>query len=89
MANARWSTLPVAKGSYQVTKHDSTNDPAGPFDAGLEVLAAGTLSFVGVDGSVHSRTVDSSWLPYTLPVAVKRVNSTGTSIANADIAGLK
>lgn len=76
-------------GSATVVPSDTVNfTDAGGDKAvarGLEVLAAGDVSFVGYDGAADTRTVPEEWVPYLLPVACVRVNSTGTDIAAGNI----
>ena len=58
-----------------VTESDSVDDTSGPF-AGLWCTSAGTLSFVTPAGSVVTLNVATNGL---IPIACKRVNSTGTA----------
>lgn len=59
-----------------VTKSDSTDDPAGPF-AGILVLATGTIKVTTIRGTDVAIT-GSPAAGIVIPLAVKRVWSTGT-----------
>ena len=59
-----------------VAKSDTVADAAGPF-AGLLCTAAGTVSFVTPSGSTVALTAVAA--NSIIPIACKRVNSTGTA----------
>lgn len=61
-----------------ITASDGTDDPAGPFAALQATTAAGTASVIFTGGSSSAVTV---YLPLgvIVPVAVRRVRSTGTT----------
>jgi hypothetical protein len=66
------------EGAFAVTTSDTTDDPHGPF-AALYVGAAGAVSVVMVNG--QSVTLPGVPAGTTLRIAVKRVNTTGTTVA--------
>jgi hypothetical protein len=72
--------------SYDVTQHNTTADPNGPF-IGLRFDAAGAVSLESDGGGdVHALTVLAGeyW-----PGTVLRVNATGTALTNAQMVGFK
>jgi len=72
--------------SYDVTQHNTTADPNGPF-IGIRFDAAGAVSLEsGGGGDVHALTVLAGeyW-----PGTVLRVNATGTALTNAQMVGFK
>lgn len=71
--------------SYNVTQHDTTADPDGIF-IGIRFDTAGTVSLVSGNGDVHALNVLAGeyW-----PGTVLRINSTGTSLINAQMVGFK
>ena len=71
--------------SYNVTQHNSTADPDGPF-IGIRFDAAGTVSLVSGNGDVHALNVLAGeyW-----PGTVLRINATGTALTNAQMVGFK
>ena len=71
--------------SYNTTQDDATADPDGPF-IGMRFDAAGTVILVSGNGEVHTLTVLAGeyW-----PGTVLRVNSTSTTLTNAQMVGFK
>lgn len=71
--------------SFNVTQHDSTADPDGPF-IGIRFDAANTVSLVAGNGDVHALNVLAGeyW-----PGTVLRINDTGTALTNAQMVGFK
>lgn len=73
-------------GSLQPTLSNTVDEPQ-PFRS-LEVLAAGTVAFVCANGMEDTRDVQEGWVPYLIPVAMKRVKVTGTDIDASDLRGI-
>jgi hypothetical protein len=80
----------TAIGSYSVTAGmiSDTVDLQTPGIA-LEIFAAGDICFHGLDGVEDTRTLTAAMIPYQLPVGVRRIKTTGTTIAAANIKVLK
>lgn len=81
----------TALGSYNVTKHDTTNDPKGPFRE-LLVFGLGDVVFAFLDANGTEQTdtwtfTEDMSYPQSINVYIHRVNSTGTDVS-ADIKGL-
>lgn len=68
-----------------VTKSDSTADPNGPFRA-LWADAAGTISLVPA-GQTTAVTITVAAGP--VPFTAIRINSTGTSLSNSQLHGIR
>jgi len=69
---------------HLVTQHDSTNDPNGPF-CGLRFDVAGTVHLIS-GGVEHVLTVIAGEY---FPGVVTRVNSTDTTLTDAQMIGFK
>lgn len=69
---------------HAVTQHDSTDDPNGPF-CGLRFDAAGTVHLIS-GGVEHILTVVAAEY---FPGVVTRVNSTDTTLTDAQMIGFK
>ena len=76
---------------YEIpTLSDDPADNLTDIYVSLDVWAAGVVSFVGVDGVTYTTpSISGSMLPYRIDVAIKRVWSTGTTVAASDLRGLK
>ena len=70
--------------TYQPTQHD-TNELAHVAAKGVMVFAAGAVKFTTVDGVVDTWTIPSGALPFHIPVAIKIIWDTGTTVADADL----
>lgn len=64
------------------TQSDTVDEPGG-VSRGLLIDATGAISFITEKGT--SVTIDSLAVGVIHPIRVKRVNDTGTALANADI----
>lgn len=76
-----------AVGSEQPTLSDSAD--LTDIYVSLVVFAAGDVKFTGVNNVADTWTIPESSLPFIIPVAMKRVWSTGTTVAASDLRGLK
>lgn len=71
--------------AVDVTQHDSTADPNGPFRA-LWADAAGTISLVPAGQTTAvAITVAAGPVPFT----AVRINDTGTSLTNSQLHGIR
>lgn len=56
---------------------------------GVDIFAAGDISITDVEDNTITVTIPAAALPFRWAVQIRRVNSTGTTIANTDIIGLR
>jgi hypothetical protein len=75
------------RGSEQPTLHD-TND----FEhvaRSIVVFAAGTVKFTSIDDMTDTWTIPAAAVPYTIPVAAKRIWTNGTTVTAANLRVLR
>lgn len=83
-----------ARGSFVVVPTDTveayfTEGGETAVSRGLAVFSAGTVRFIGADGTTDTWTLGAGFtFPVTIPVAVKQVLATGTTVAAGGIRGL-
>ncbi len=74
-------------GSFTVVPSDSVSfsEPCRSF----AVLAAGAVSFVGLDGVTDVYTFAGTTFPIFVPVGATRINATGTTVGAGNVKGIK
>lgn len=84
-----------ARGSFTVTPTDVaaayfTEEGETAVARSLLVFASGTVHFLGADGVEDTWTLGASVsYPFLIPVAIKQVFATGTTVGAGSIKGLK
>lgn len=75
----------ASPGNQLVAQSDTVSDPSGPF-IGMRFDASGTVSILGTDGvtSEINALAGEYW-----PSPILRINSTGTSLFDAQMVGFK
>lgn len=73
-----------ASGVVTITQSDTTSNTY--VARGLRCEAAGTISYLCVDGSTGAETVQAGQL---IPAQIERVNDTGTSLTDAEMTGYR
>lgn len=67
----------TAASAFLATKSDTVDDPAGPAQAGLYVIAVGNVVFEDYLGNVITLAAVPAFT--RIPIAAKRIHNTGTT----------
>lgn len=73
-----------ASGVVTITQSDTVSNTY--VSRGLRCEAAGTISYLCVDGSTGAESVQAGQL---IPAQIERVNDTGTSLTDAEMTGYR